>query len=170
MCYFVLSRISYVSMHWHFWVIFYWIRVGFFKLSRFFLTTCDSHETLHLALGLVDMPSVVVSMWAMTKFSYSSFRVCLSDVALSVSNFFLPVVLYLLLIFLLVSEHQSSSIVCKENIFIYIYIYIYIYIRVCMRASESVFVGVYVCTCVRMSICSCGGMLAPMDSCLKTSN
>ena len=35
----------------------------------FFLTTCDSHGTLHLALGLVGMHSSAF-MWAMRKFSF----------------------------------------------------------------------------------------------------
>ena len=53
----------------------------FFKLSSFFLATNDSHETLHLALSLVDMHLAAASTWAVTKFSYLSFGICLSDVS-----------------------------------------------------------------------------------------
>ena len=50
-----------------------------FKLSYFFLTTSDSHGTLHLALVLVGMHPVTASIRAVSKFSYSSFGVRLSD-------------------------------------------------------------------------------------------
>ena len=74
--------------------------VGFLLLSKkkffsnfvYFQTTCDSHGILHLSLGLVG------SIWAVTKSSYSSFGVCLSDISWRVSNFFLTVTIYLLFI------------------------------------------------------------------------
>ena len=42
-------------------------------------TQTNSHETLHLALSLLGIYSAAASVWAVTKFSYSSFEVCLSD-------------------------------------------------------------------------------------------
>ena len=47
-------------------------------LTRFFLTTCG---TLHLALGLFSMHSAAASMWAVMKFLYISFGVCVSDIS-----------------------------------------------------------------------------------------
>ena len=52
----------------------------FLKLF-YFLTTGDSHGTLHLALGLVAMYSPDASILVARKFSYSSFRVCVSDIS-----------------------------------------------------------------------------------------
>ena len=49
-------------------------------LSRFPQIAIASHETLHLTLGFVGMHSVAVSIWAVTKFSYSSSGVYLSDI------------------------------------------------------------------------------------------
>ena len=49
-----------------------------FMLSCFFLTTSDSHGTLHLALHLFGMHSTVDSVWTLMKFSYLSFKICLS--------------------------------------------------------------------------------------------
>ena len=73
----------------------------------FFSTTRDSHATLQLALDLVDMhAAAAASKWTVTKFSYSSFVVWLSNVSWKASNFFFTVILYLLLIFVLVSEYQ----------------------------------------------------------------
>ena len=64
-------------MHWHLLDFFYWIRMQFLSYLIFFLRVCcrDSHRTLHLALGLVGMHSAAAPMWAVTKFSYSSFRI-----------------------------------------------------------------------------------------------
>ena len=61
------------------------VLVGFFLLhleavftsARFFLTANVSHGTLGLALCSVGMHSDAASKWALTKFSYSSFGVCL---------------------------------------------------------------------------------------------
>ena len=63
------------------------ILVGFFLLhleviftsACFFLTSNVSHGTLGLALCLVGMHSAAASKWALTKFSYSSFKVGVSD-------------------------------------------------------------------------------------------
>ena len=58
-----------------------------FMLSRFFLTTSISYRTLCLALGLVGMYSAATSIWELTKFSYSSFGICVPDTYWRVSNF-----------------------------------------------------------------------------------
>ena len=52
----------------------------FFSCYLIFLTATDSQATLHLALGLVGLHSAAASIWTVTKFSYLSFEVCLSDV------------------------------------------------------------------------------------------
>ena len=62
----------------------------------FFGTTSDSHRTLHSALDLVGMHFAAASMWAVMKFSYLSFGVCVSNISWRVSNFFLTVTVYLL--------------------------------------------------------------------------
>ena len=59
-----------------------------FELTRFFLITSDSHGTLHLAFSLVGMHSAAAYIWAVTKFSYSSFSVYASDVSWRTSDFF----------------------------------------------------------------------------------
>ena len=41
----------------------------------------DSHEALYFVLDLVGIQSVAASMWAVVMFSYSPFRVCLSDIS-----------------------------------------------------------------------------------------
>ena len=61
-------------------------------------------------IGLVDMHSTAASVWAVTKFSYSSFGVCISDVSWRVSKLFLTVTVYLLFIFRLVSGDQSYGV------------------------------------------------------------
>ena len=69
----------------------------FFLLSKdtisscFFLTTSDCHGILYLTLGLVGKHSAAASMWAVTKFSYPSFKVCLSNIPYRVLNLFLIV-------------------------------------------------------------------------------
>ena len=71
------------------------ILVGFFLLHwevvfisvRFFLTANVSYGTLGLAFCLVDMHSAATSKWALTEFSYSSFRVGVSDFSWSASKF-----------------------------------------------------------------------------------
>ena len=52
-----------------------------FTPARFFLTANVSYGTLGLILCLVGMPSAAASKWAVTKFSYSSFRVGFSDIS-----------------------------------------------------------------------------------------
>ena len=79
----------------------------FFHVISFFLKIdIDSLVTLHLVHCLVGKHSTAASIWTETKFSYSSFGVCLSDVSWKVSNLFLTVNVYWLLISLLVSEDQ----------------------------------------------------------------
>ena len=90
------------------------VLVGFFLLhleavftsARFSLTANVSHGTLSLALFLVGMHSAAASKWALTKFSYSSFGVCVS-VFCSVLNLFLSANAYLSLMSLLLSWAQS---------------------------------------------------------------
>ena len=62
--------------------------------SQFSLTAIVSQRTLHLALGLVGMHLAAASMWVVTKFSYFSFNVCLSDVFGRVSDLFVTVIVY----------------------------------------------------------------------------
>ena len=50
-------------------------------LPSFSLIVIDSHGTLYLALSFVGMHSAAASIWKVAKYSYSSFRVCLSDVS-----------------------------------------------------------------------------------------
>ena len=53
----------------------------FFLVMSFFLATSDSHGTLYLTFGYIGMHSAAASMWALTKISYSSFEVCVSDIS-----------------------------------------------------------------------------------------
>ena len=54
------------------------IKDDIFTLPHFFFQIAsDSHGTLYLAVGLAAMHSTSGSMWAVTKFSYSSFGLCL---------------------------------------------------------------------------------------------
>ena len=57
--------------------------------ARFSLTANVSHGTLSLVLCLVDMHSADASKRALTKFSYSSFGVCVSVFSCSALNLFL---------------------------------------------------------------------------------
>ena len=90
------------------------VLVGFFLLHletiltsvRFFITTNVCYETLGLALCVVCMHSVAASNWALTKFSYSTFRVCVSVFSYSTSNLFLNVNAYLSQISLLLTSDQ----------------------------------------------------------------
>ena len=50
-------------------------------LSHFSLAAIVPQGTLLLVLGLIGMHSVAASMRMVTKFSYSSLGVCLSDVS-----------------------------------------------------------------------------------------
>ena len=76
----------------------------------FFLAATDFPETLFMGLSLIDMHSVAASIWAVIMFSYSSFWVYLSDVSWRVSNFFLAVIVYWLIISLFVSEAHSCCV------------------------------------------------------------
>ena len=90
------------------------VLVGFFLLhleavftsARFSLTSNVSHMTLSLVLCLIGMHSAAASKWALTKFLYSSFRVCVSVFSCSALNLFLSVNAYLFLISLLLSRDQ----------------------------------------------------------------
>ena len=85
------------------------VLVGFFQLhleavftfARFSLAANVSHVTLDLVLCFVGMYFPAASRWALTKFSYSSFGVCVSVFFYSASNFFLNAITYLSLISLL---------------------------------------------------------------------
>ena len=63
-------------------------------LSYFSLIAIDSHGTLHLAFGWIGMHSDAASIWAVTKLSDFSFRVCFSDVSWIVLSFFLTDTIY----------------------------------------------------------------------------
>ena len=108
-CSFRYTLVSSFCTFLSFWAL---ILVGFLLLHRevvfmsacFFLTTNVSHGTLGLALWLVGMHSVTASKWALTKFSYLSFGVGVSDISWSALNLFLSVNTYLSLISLLLSR------------------------------------------------------------------
>ena len=78
-----------------------------FTSARFFQTASVSRGALGLALCLVDMHFAAASKWELTKFSYSSYGVCVSDISWSASNLFLSVTIYSSLMFLLLSIDQS---------------------------------------------------------------
>ena len=67
--FYVLALVGFLLLH----------NDAFFTLSHFFLTASVSFGTQHLALDLVGMHFAAASMWALMKFSYSSFGVCVSD-------------------------------------------------------------------------------------------
>ena len=81
-----------------------------FTSTCFVLTANVSHGTLGLALSLVGMHFVAASRWALTKFSYLSFGVCVSDFSCSTLNLFLSVNIYLSLISLLLSRDHKMVI------------------------------------------------------------
>ena len=89
--------------------------VGFFLLhleavftsARFSLTANVSHGTLGLVLCFDGMYFTAVSLWVLTKFSYSSFGVCVFVFSCSALNLFLNVIIYLSLISLLLRRAQS---------------------------------------------------------------
>ena len=91
------------------------VLVGFFLLHlevvftsvRFSLTANVSHGILDFVLCLVGMHSAVTSKWVLTKFSYSSFGVCISVFSCSALNLFLSANAYLFLISRLLSRDQS---------------------------------------------------------------
>ena len=82
---------------WHLLGFFYYTRILFSCIAFLFLTTSDSQVTRHLALGLVDQhfAAADASIWGWVKFSYLSFRVCVSDISWSVSNLFLTVIIFI---------------------------------------------------------------------------
>ena len=75
MFYLVRSDLSYIYGHWRLLNFFHWVRIHFYIILFLLNSYClpwnsDSHSA---------------SMWAVTKCSYSSFEICLSDVSWSVS-------------------------------------------------------------------------------------
>ena len=94
--------------------------VGFFLLhlkavftsACFFLTANVAHGTLGLAFCLVGMNSAAASKWALMKFSYSLFGVCISVVRCA-SNLFLSVNAYLSLV---LTGGQSQ---CKQDVYMH---------------------------------------------------
>ena len=72
----------------------YCIWKRFSCLYAFFLNANVSYGTLGLVLCLFGMHSSAASEWALTKFSYSSFGVGVSNIFWSVSNLFLSVNVY----------------------------------------------------------------------------
>ena len=71
------------------------LREAIFTSARFFRTANVSHGTLGLDLCLVGMHSATASKLALTKFSYLSFAVSVSDISCSASNLFLSVYVYI---------------------------------------------------------------------------
>ena len=91
------------------------VLVGFFLLhleavfrsARFSLTVNVSHGILGFVLCLVGIHSAAACRWALTKFTYSSFGVCVSVFSCSASYLFLSANAYLYLIYLLLSRAQA---------------------------------------------------------------
>ena len=81
------------------------MRVPPFILSPFLPTAIDSYGTQHLAIDLAAMHPATT--WAVTKFSYSLLRVCLSDFSSRVLNLFYTFTVFSLLIPLFANEDQS---------------------------------------------------------------
>ena len=69
-------------------------KFAFGALCDLFLTTIDSQRTRHLILILIGMHYAAASIWAITKFSNSSFGACLLDVSWRVSDLFLTFTVY----------------------------------------------------------------------------
>ena len=80
-----LILVGFLLLHWE----------AAFTSVRFFLTATVSHGTLVLALCLVGMHSAAAFMWVLTKFSYSSFGVGVSDISWSALNLLPSVHIYL---------------------------------------------------------------------------
>ena len=78
-----------------------------FMSAHFSLTANVSHGTLDLVQCFVGRYFTAASWWAWTKFSYSSFGVCVSVFSCSASNLFLNAITYLSLISLLSRRAQS---------------------------------------------------------------
>ena len=99
------TRLSLVSVHWCWFLLI--SMDSFFMLSRFSQTSIDSQRTLSLALNVVGMHSTAASIWAVTMFSYPSFRVCLSYVSWRVLKLFLTITVCRLLIWQLANENHA---------------------------------------------------------------
>ena len=78
-----------------------------FTSARFSLTANVSHGTLYFVLCLIGINSAATSRWALTKFSYSSFGVCVFVCSCRASYLFLSSNVYLSLISLLLRRAQS---------------------------------------------------------------
>ena len=87
-----------------------------FTSARFFLTANVPYGTLGLALCWDGMHSAAPSKRALTKFSYSSFGVCVSVFSCSESNLFFTLKWFKLLLF-----NINSSICWQLNVFKYFY-------------------------------------------------
>ena len=93
--------------------------VGFFRLhfeavftsARFSLTANVSHGIPNLVLSFVGVYLTAASKGALTKFSYSSFGICISVFYCRASNLFLNANTYLSLICLLLRRDQSLCLV-----------------------------------------------------------
>ena len=107
---FCMNSVSSFCAFLSFWVL---ILVGFLQLNRDEVFTSASFFNRYCLIlyhifssCLDDMHSAVASKWALTNFSYSSFRVIVSDISWSASNLFLSVNVYLSLISILLSRGQ----------------------------------------------------------------
>ena len=87
-CMYAVCSFRYTLVHFvPSWVSLALILVGFLQLhrvftsARFFLTANIYHGSLGLALCLVGMHFTAAFKWALTKFSYSSFGVSVSDIS-----------------------------------------------------------------------------------------
>ena len=78
-----------------------------FKSVHFSLTANVSRGTLYFLFCFVGINSPAASMWALTKFSYSSFGVGVSVYSCGASYLYLRANVYLSLISLLLSKAQS---------------------------------------------------------------
>ena len=106
---------------------------------------------LGLDLCLVSMHSAAVSKWALTKFSYSSFGVGVSNISCSALNLFLSVNV----MHTHTHTHTHTHIYIYICVYIYISKYAYIYIYIYMKISH-VYIYIYIKnpnTCKHTYIC-----------------
>ena len=82
--------------------IFYWVRLLFLWYLVFSPSTCDSQRNFTLGFWFGWYAAIT---WAVMKFLYLSFGVCISDISQRISNLFLTIIVYLLLISQLVSRN-----------------------------------------------------------------
>ena len=77
----VSSLWNFLSVYAMAFIGFLLLRTTFFLWSFFSLDATASSGNLYLAFSLIGMHSANVSLGAVTKYSYSSFGVCVSDVS-----------------------------------------------------------------------------------------